>query len=274
MTKRSTSLIRFSLLTPIFVLAISCTNTVEYNVVEEKRVEKLLIEEPNGPECQTYIKMPFISTEGNEKQKELATKINNQVLMEFFYAEGNPQEVMSTFIDNYIAEYRNERLEDYTIERSICEDEDTSFLVSAFSANLTIEGTVSTGRDGVIAYTVLQDIYNGGAHPVTTTHFMNFNPVTGNELKMADIFISGSIDTLTNRIANAIASDKGVNTIEELQEMGYDNITTPQEFLIGQDSITFYYNVYEIAPYALGPTKVSISLQDLNDIMVKDVLAK
>ena len=112
-------------------------------------------------------------------------------------------------------------------------------------------------------------MFNGGAHPVSTTSFMNFNPVTGDEVKLSDLFLSGTLDQLTDKITSAVASSHGVRTLADLQELGYDNIGTPQEYLIGKDSITFYYNVYEIAPYAMGPTEVRLAYKDLEGILVK-----
>lgn len=269
MKKRTTFFLCLACLLLALTSLTCCTKEVTYDLVEEQRQISLVESDPTSPRCEVYIRMPFLSTDVDEVERQTAMKINNKVLKEFFNGEGDPHQVVSEYVDNYLKEYKEDRYEYYMSERANCQDEDTSFLVHAFSAYLSIDGSISRGRGDIVGFTVNQEIYNGGAHPVSTTYYVNFNPVTGEEVKIADIFLSGTLDQLHDRIVKAIADDKGVRDMEELRDMGYDEIGTPQEYLIGQDSITFFYNVYEIGPYALGPTEVKIAYKDLDDIMVK-----
>ena len=244
--KKSTSSFLRLVVVALGLTAIGCnTKEVTYDIVEEQRQASLIEGDLESPQCQVYVTMPFL---------------NN---------EGNPHEAVSQFVDNYLREYKEDRYEYYVSERSNCQEEDTSFLNHAYSAYLSIEGTISRGCNDIVGFMVNQEVYNGGAHPVSTTYYVNFNPVTGEEVKISDFFLSGTLDQLTDRITQAIASNNGVRNMEELQDLGYDVIGTPQEYLFGRDSVTFYYNVYEIGPYALGPTEVKIAYKDLEDIMVK-----
>ena len=48
---------------------------------------------------------------------------------------------------------------------------------------------------------------------------------------------------------------------QELEDMGYvttGDLTPTENFYLGKDGITFYYNVYDITPYAMGPVKVTV----------------
>ena len=268
--KKSTSSFLRLVVVALGLTAIGCnTKEVTYDIVEEQRQASLIEGDLESPQCQVYVTMPFLPTDGDEESNRIASKINNQVLKEFFNNEGNPHEAVSQFVDNYLKEYKEDRYEYYVSERSNCQEEDTSFLNHAYSAYLSIEGTISRGCNDIVGFMVNQEVYNGGAHPVSTTYYVNFNPVTGEEVKISDFFLSGTLDQLTDRITQAIASNNGVSNMEELQDLGYDVIGTPQEYLFGRDSVTFYYNVYEIGPYALGPTEVKIAYKDLEDIMVK-----
>ncbi|MBR3455707.1 MAG: DUF3298 domain-containing protein [Bacteroidaceae bacterium] len=245
------------------------TKEVKYDVVEERRESRLVNGDPVSPQCEVFVHMPFLPTDGDEDVRKVATKINNQLLKEFFNSVGEPHEAVSQFVENYLKEYKEDRYEYYVSERSTCEAEDTSFLNHAYSAYLSIEGAITPGREGIVGFTVNQEVYNGGAHPVSTTYYVNFNTVTGDEVKISDLFLTGTLDQLTDRITKAIAQNNGVRDKDELLNLGYDEIGTPQEYLFGRDSITFFYNVYEIGPYALGSTEVKIAYKDLEDIMVK-----
>lgn len=260
-----------TLVSLVWVSMFSCEDKkgLTYDITEESREALLVDGDPRSPKCVVSVSMPFLPTGEDNAQRSIAKKINNLVLKEFFNGEGNPHEVVKNFVDDYLKEYKEDRYDYYVSERSNCLPEDTSFLVNAFSAHLTMRGSISSGRNGMLGFTVEQEVYNGGAHPVSTTYFVNFNPVTGDEVKLSDVFLTGTLDQLTEKITRAIAAQNKVRDMEGLRELGYDVIGTPQEYLMGPDSLTFFYNVYEIGPYALGPTRVSIAYKDMEDIMVK-----
>ena len=41
-------------------------------------------------------------------------------------------------------------------------------------------------------------------------------------------------------------------------------------YVLGKEGITFIYNPYEIAPYALGRIELTISYDDMENIMKKE----
>ena len=45
------------------------------------------------------------------------------------------------------------------------------------------------------------------------------------------------------------------------------DIYAPQNFIVGEDGITFIYNPYEIAPYTKGNTELTLSYDTLRAIM-------
>ena len=60
------------------------------------------------------------------------------------------------------------------------------------------------------------------------------------------------------------------NTLDELHEKGYlltMDIYAPQNFILGDDEITFIYNPYEIAPYDKGNTELTLSYKILEPIL-------
>ena len=56
-------------------------------------------------------------------------------------------------------------------------------------------------------------------------------------------------------------ADNNVSTRQELEDMGYattGDLEPIENFYLDPTGITFYYNVYDITPYSMGPVKVTI----------------
>ena len=59
-------------------------------------------------------------------------------------------------------------------------------------------------------------------------------------------------------------------SLDELHEQDYlltMDIYAPQNFILGDDEITFIYNPYEIAPYSKGNTELTLSYSQLSKLM-------
>ena len=60
------------------------------------------------------------------------------------------------------------------------------------------------------------------------------------------------------------------NEMSELEDMGYattGDLEPIENFYLDPTGITFYYNVYEIAPYVMGATKITLSYEDIAPLM-------
>ena len=60
------------------------------------------------------------------------------------------------------------------------------------------------------------------------------------------------------------------NEMSELEDMGYattGDLEPIENFYLDPTGITFYYNVYEIAPYVMGATKITLSYEDITHLM-------
>ena len=75
---------------------------------------------------------------------------------------------------------------------------------------------------------------------------------------------------ITKSLLLSLKEHLQVESIDELHEEGYLNWTDmypSKNFLLSPDGIKFYYNAYEIAPYAAGPTEITIPYESLKDIL-------
>lgn len=132
-----------------------------------------------------------------------------------------------------------------------------------------IKGKSASGYKGYISYIMTREEYRGGAHPSTENTVVCFDPATGAEITLKDIFKDGYEEPLLEMLNRKLMADEGVSTIEGLREKGYfgEDMFITNNFILGNDSMTFLYNRYEIAPYAMGDILISLDYETLKDIM-------
>ncbi|WP_288429007.1 DUF3298 and DUF4163 domain-containing protein [uncultured Spirosoma sp.] len=111
--------------------------------------------------------------------------------------------------------------------------------------------------------------YTGGAHPNSNTTFMNFDRRTGNTLTLTDMV--SDTTALLKIVERAFRKEQGLLPQHNLEERGYflrdGKFFLPANVGIDRKGLTFYYNPYEIAAYALGPIEITVPYEQLNGIL-------
>jgi len=129
---------------------------------------------------------------------------------------------------------------------------------------------VNSNGKNVLSYSVDQVIYTGGAHPNSYVTYYNFDKATGNQLTLKDVLGSG-FETALNKVIDAdFRKMKGLSATDNLQEKAYlfeNKITYTTNFAVEKKGLRFFYNNYEIAPYATGQTNLFIPWKDLSGIL-------
>ena len=141
-----------------------------------------------------------------------------------------------------------------------------------FNFLFNIKGSTGTGLKECINYTINSESYSGGPHGDYALIFMNFDPVSGHEIKLCDIFAPNFEEPLSATLIQALGRQLGATTPEQINEKGYFNIEElypTENFLLTGDSIIFLYNPYEIAPYSTGETRIALGYNELQEIMKK-----
>ena len=100
--------------------------------------------------------------------------------------------------------------------------------------------------------------YTGGAHGMYGIWGVNYDPSTGEELTLADV--CAKVEELP-----AILSEKVIEnyadeyeTFESLQSILEEYEPEDYNWTMGYQGITFYFNPFEIASYAMGAIKVTL----------------
>ena len=125
----------------------------------------------------------------------------------------------------------------------------------------SIESHVQLYEKDLLVYRVDYNEYTGGAHGMYMSTFLNMDLTLMRPLRLDDIFVGDFQEALTDLIWNQLMADNKVTTHEALEDMGYastGDIAPTENFYLSKEGITFYYNIYDITPYSMGPVKVTI----------------
>jgi hypothetical protein len=100
--------------------------------------------------------------------------------------------------------------------------------------------------------------YMGGAHPNSFTMFHNIDLRTGQIIPLSEVVRPGSLPALNAAAEKALQEKKQIPDARTLEQAGYfvKNISLSDNYCIGENGLTFYFNSYDIAPNSMGPTEI------------------
>lgn len=243
------------------IIICSCANNEQANnihtvkvsaEVQEKKQKASIL--PNGdtiltPPYDITVDMEFLDTTYVENAY-VCRKINRQLIETFFNTKltDNGQEAVNIFIRRLQHEYEQEELAPEIYDH--------------------YTGKAEFGREGIINYTLVEDYYGGGAHPTIVTSILRFDIHTGERIDINTFFVDNANDSLCEKLTQRLMKQVGAPDIDSLHALGYlemENMFVSENFLLKKDSISFFYNQYDIAPYAVGSTTLSFSYDELKD---------
>ena len=269
--KKCTAIIFYSALFLLF----SCTGEKKENAPQVSTVEKSPIttdtirihedytfayDKANAPKLSIDIALPHIDL-GNEQAN--ARLDSTLVWGLFFYSFPTLQDACNFHIASRKEIFNELKSEYHNLKES-------GIPPGMMGCYCNIKGRTVSGYNGYISYIMTQEEYYGGAHPTTFTTIANFDSKTGAEINLSDIFKEGYEEILCTKLIDKLLEDNDASTIEELCQKGYTldiDFFITNNFILGQDSITFLYNRYEIAPYAMGDILISLDYKTLKEIM-------
>jgi hypothetical protein len=216
----------------------------------------------NGSGNCAKIKIEYIELE-NLPDLSAMEKLNSKIQKELLRPIGreknnkNFEELMQNFIDEYktFKEEFPESQQEWEIERKAVNNFDD---------------------DNILSCTLSEYSYLGGAHPNTYLKFANFNLNSGEIIDLSDILIAGFLSEL-NIIAEPIfRKEKELTKDINLTKAGFwfndDKFSVNNNFSIGNDGLSFFYNNYEITAYAYGPTELFIPYKSIKKLIKPDGL--
>jgi len=118
--------------------------------------------------------------------------------------------------------------------------------------------------------------YTGGAHGNSGIYFSNFNSQTGEQLELAHLLIPGYENELNKTAKKIFRNIRELKSEDNFEEAGFwfegNKFALNENFGIKTDGLVFFFNSYEIAPYAMGPTEIRIPYKEIKNLVKQDGL--
>ena len=172
---------------------------------------------------------------------------------------------MTHFIDSVIDVFKQENKEQiqYAKEEGFePRDIDYEYVINT-------EVHYGNHRD-IIGHFINMYQYTGGAHGGTFITCRNYRLEDGSVVTLDNYFKPGYEEVLIPILEKKLLEYAECSSRDELDEHGYfsnEPMFVSENFEIRQDTIDFIYNQYDIAPYAMGITTLSVPNDEIRTIL-------
>ncbi|MGN1246409.1 MAG: RsiV family protein [Muribaculaceae bacterium] len=128
--------------------------------------------------------------------------------------------------------------------------------------------------ESYIVYKIEHSEYQGGAHPSYSANFLNYDIAHNNVLDFNEIFMPGNDEIILDVVKASLCDQYYATSLDELAEKSgifIDQIFLTHNVYLTDDSIVFYYNPYDIAPWAVGAVEVEVPRFNLDQYLTPAV---
>jgi hypothetical protein len=113
--------------------------------------------------------------------------------------------------------------------------------------------------------------FAGGAHPNEKKYYQLLDRNNGKKLLLNHFFDSAAIYKLYALGEPLFCEQHHIRPDQGFDQAGFwfpdNHFRLNNNFYIHEDGITFYFNTYEVAPYAIGPTTITIPANKIMPLM-------
>ena len=216
---------------------------------------------------------PVAVNASNEVLAKLQRTVCQMVLGDAFL-DMRPQQA----IEAYAAMKHNEYIQNNLplLQEWAIDHEDESLGETLFNEELIISaapignGLPLTNIPSLWSYAMDVYEYTGGAHGNRYLLIQNYDLQTGDAVSEQDLFIDDYYEPLKSLLLEAlIAQTDEAETKKDLRRLGYsvDDVVPNENFYVTAEGITYVYNPYEIAPYAMGCIQISLPWDAVRHLM-------
>lgn len=140
--------------------------------------------------------------------------------------------------------------------------------------DVDVEAQIIELTEKLVVYRINFQSYTGGAHGNMSNEYINYDVQNGKVLSYDDIFVPGSDDEVYKILQEQLLSKYNVNSLVELAtETGIfvNDLYLTREVYITPSGISFYYNPYDIGPWALGAITIHVYEYQLAPYLTPEV---
>lgn len=195
---------------------------------------------------------------------DVKDKINNYIIRNnIFYDEEETgtdmPEACARWAQNCVEGYQSD-IEDFLSDY----DEESSWMFN-WSSDISGSFEASCPSRNLVSYCMSSADYTGGAHGMYGETYTVFDLKTGEVVTEQDLLVDDCEEDLAVLL--------GESLYDSLDEEDYDAIyeePTPNgNFYVDETGVTWVFNPYEIAPYAMGPIQVCVTWNNLKPYLRK-----
>jgi hypothetical protein len=203
--------------------------------------------------------------------KDVLKSIRTNIISNLF---GN--DYISLTNDSLVMQFTNDLVIDYKENNGPLLNKMDSSNIYSFNNEHVVTGFSLLSDKKIYVYGIERYVYMGGAHGLETRNYYNFDLKTGKIINEKDLFKPDYIPELSELIKKRIVEQsketkesKDTEPILSLEDTDFwaDSIKPNSNFYITDESINYVFNPYEIAPYYIGQTEVSIPFNRLKNIL-------
>ena len=216
---------------------------------------------------------PVAVNASNEVLAKLQRAVCRTVLGEAFL-DMRPQQA----IEAYAAMKHNEYIQNNLplLQEWAIDHEDEPLGETLFNEELIISAAPITDHlpltPNHLLWSYTMDVYeyNGGAHGNRYLLIQNYDLQTGDAVSEQDLFIDDYYEPLKALLLEAlIVQTDEAETKKDLRRLGYSvaDVVPNENFYVTPEGITYVYNPYEIAPYAMGCIQISLPWDSVRHLL-------
>lgn len=137
-----------------------------------------------------------------------------------------------------------------------------------------VEASILSLKEDWLIYKVYNYVYEGGAHPLYFTTFVNYDIKGGRVVGLEDLFKEGTgADVIAAIKANLYGRYRAANDVElaEYSGINVEELYVTPTFYIVDGYVVFHYNPYEVGPWVIGAIEVPVPVYQLETLLTDDV---
>lgn len=136
-----------------------------------------------------------------------------------------------------------------------------------------VNARIETLSEKMMVYKVEFDAFSGGAHPSYSAEFINYDIQANDVLDFDDVFKAEKQDELFELVKTKLCERYYVSEVAKLKEVAgifVEDLFLTKNIYLTPSSVGFFYNPYEISPWAVGVIEVEIPDFELKEFFTDE----
>ncbi|MDL2273572.1 DUF3298 and DUF4163 domain-containing protein [Oscillospiraceae bacterium OttesenSCG-928-G22] len=147
-----------------------------------------------------------------------------------------------------------------------------------FQSELTVTFRVESNRNGFVSFRLITERYAGGQHSVVNFEGLSFSLDKATRISFADLFAVSQEEAadavkalILKQMEDNIAAADISPYFAEYPAL-VDATFAPERFVITEEGLRFFFDVYDIAPYSSGVPEFLVPFADLGEVINPEIL--